>query len=70
MERKDTVRQAEYLHGNRKEEQPGNGKVAIYETMHTEDGTQEQPITPFMAGSVLLALFYGSCQSLTSRMAK
>ena len=44
MERKDTVRQAEYLHGNRKEEQPGNGKVAIYKTMHTEDGMQEQPM--------------------------
>ena len=30
MERKDTVRQAEYLHGNKKDKQPGNGKVAIY----------------------------------------
>ena len=45
------------------------GKL-LYKTVHTEDGMQEQPITLFMARSVLLALFYGSCQSLTSRMAK
>ena len=70
MERKDTVRQAEYLHGNRKEQLLVMRKESCYINCAHCDGRQEQTITPFMARSVLLALFYACCWSLTSRMAK